>query len=172
MTSNCLFFIFLISFALIACNSSPKDKKSCFVEIEVEYSEEHDNMFNQFSDLFEDSSNSIENPKINAKEEEVVEEEEMEEDDENTEDSGDEYTKVEHLIPSNIKNNCLVESVTPSNYLIKNFKKLCMNYYNNFSFHSIAFQICPALCQTNYEFLTYFVLELNNIYITHLFTFS
>jgi hypothetical protein len=160
MSSNSLFFIFLISFALVACNSSPKDKKSCFVEIEVEYSDEHDNMFNQFSEMFEDSSSSIENPKISKPE--VVEEEE-EEDEENSEEYGDEYTKVDHLIPSEIKNNCAVETIIPSNNLIKNFKKLCMNHHYNFSFHSVTYKICPALCQTNNEYMTYFVLNLNNI---------
>jgi hypothetical protein len=160
MYSNSLFFIFLISFALVACNSSPKNKKSCFVEIEVEYSDEHENMFNQFSDLFEDSSSSIENPNISKP---VVVEEEEEEEDENSEEYGDEYTKVEDLIPSEIKNNCVVETVTPSNKLIMNFKKLCMNNHNNFSFHSVTFQIRPTLCQTNNEYMTYFVLDLINI---------
>lgn len=120
MSSNSLFFIFLISFALVACNSFPKVKKSCFVEVEVEYSEEHENMFNQFSDMFEDSSISIENPVIQNQSEEV------EEDDEFVEETEDDNAKIEHLIPPQLRNNCVPDSLTPSFNLIKNFKKLCI----------------------------------------------
>jgi hypothetical protein len=105
----------LISLALVTCNVSPKNKKNCFVEIEVEYAEEHNYLFDQFAEMFDEPEKEPESG-INNEEEEEFDEEYEDEDD---------YAKVEQLIPSKFKNNCAMESVKPSNSLIVHFKKLC-----------------------------------------------
>ena len=115
MSINSLFFIFLISFALVSNKISPNNKKSCFVEIEVEYSDEYDYIFNQFPEMFEEQEvNKLENPSIHKEESEYEEV-----------DDEEEYTKVDHFIPSDIKRGCGIESEKPAETLITHFRKLC-----------------------------------------------
>ena len=115
MSTNTLFLIMLFSIALSACNET---KKNCLVDVEIEYSEDYNSIFDQFDDMFEDKKEEN-SPSLNHHEDEYSEDEE----------DDDEYTKVEQFIPANIKKNCNIEidSVVPSKHFQFNMKQICKN---------------------------------------------
>lgn len=120
MSTNTLFIILLVCFALVACRYDPKTK--CFVEVEVEYEEVYDDLFNHFSEMFDDHEK--EKDKIEKLPEETGISNEEEEGDFIDED--DEYAKVEQLIPEEMKKDCNTSADTAQHqeYMFSHFKKI------------------------------------------------
>jgi hypothetical protein len=96
------------------------------VEVEVEYDDIYDNVFNQFTEMFDDEDKNKLEKMPNTDESEEEEEVEYVDD--------EDYASVEQLIPTEMKAGCNAETFEHQKYVTSHFKKL-RKFPFNFSVH-------------------------------------